>query len=33
MYYLQGKLVRVTVGIVYDVIIDLRQNSPIFGKR
>lgn len=27
----QGKLVRVTAGAVYDVIVDLRQSSPSFG--
>lgn len=28
----QGKLVRATAGEVYDVSIDLRQNSPTFGQ-
>lgn len=28
----QGKLVRVTLGEVYDVVVDLRQSSPSFGK-
>jgi len=28
----QGKLVRVTAGTVYDVIVDLRRNSSSFGK-
>lgn len=28
----QAKLVRVTRGAVYDVIVDLRKNSPAFGK-
>ena len=30
--YTQAKLVRVTKGSVYDVIIDLRKDSPTFGK-
>jgi dTDP-4-dehydrorhamnose 3,5-epimerase len=28
----QGKLVRVTAGEVYDVVVDLRRSSPSFGK-
>lgn len=30
--YTQSKLVRVTKGAVYDVIVDLRKDSPTFGK-
>ncbi|WP_394777656.1 dTDP-4-dehydrorhamnose 3,5-epimerase [Undibacterium sp.] len=28
----QGKLVRATVGEVYDVVVDMRKSSPRFGK-
>ena len=28
----QGKLVQVMVGEIYDVVVDLRRNSPAFGK-
>lgn len=30
--YSQAKLVRVTKGAVYDVAVDLRKNSPTYGK-
>ena len=30
--YAQGKLVRVSLGEVYDVVVDIRLNSPTFGK-
>ena len=30
--YSQGKLIRVIKGAVYDVAVDLRQNSPWYGK-
>lgn len=30
--YPQGKLVRVLTGTVYDVAVDLRKNSPTYGK-
>jgi len=32
MQQTQGKLVRVTVGAVYDVAVDMRQSSATFGK-
>ena len=28
----QGKLIRTTLGVIYDVIVDLRENYPTFGE-
>ena len=30
--YAQTKLIRVLDGVIYDVVVDLRKNSPSFGK-